>query len=222
MLNTDAQDRIVWRSREGTDMEYSTYVVWDDIRQVPDQVPWACIVWFPQAIPRHSFLMWLLVCKKLKTQDMMCKWRSAGNANYNLMCCSLCTSGPDSHDHLFFECEFASQIWYGVREKSGMRSIENTWEKILNHLLQHADSKQATHIIGKLVVGASAYFVWQERNNRLFSSKKRNAAQLIEVILMTVRMKLHTMKFRRTSHVNQVLLEWRLPRDLLMDQDKCG
>ncbi|KAJ0604634.1 putative RNA-directed DNA polymerase [Helianthus annuus] len=218
VLNSEAQDRIVWRSREGADMEYSTYVVWDDIRQMQDQAPWARIVWFPQAIPRHAFLMWLLVCKKLKTQDMMSRWGS----NYNLMCCSLCMSGPDSHEHIFFKCSFASQIWNGVRDKADMGSIEENWEDIFDYLLQHAESNRANHIIGKLVVGATAYFVWQERNNRLFSTKKRNATHLIEVILTTIRMKLHTMKFKRTSRVNQVLLEWKLPRALIMDQDECG
>ncbi|XP_021994849.1 uncharacterized protein LOC110891465 [Helianthus annuus] len=168
-------------------MENSTFGVWNDIRQVQDQVDWDRIVWFLQAIPRHSFLMWLIVCKKLKTQDIMCKWRA---------------SGPDSHDHLFFECDFASQVWYGVREKAGMQIIGKRWDGIMDYLIQHADSKRATHIIGKLVVAASAYFIWQERNNRLFSSNKRNVAQVIEVVLMIVRMKLHTMKFRRTSNMN--------------------
>ncbi|KAJ0931049.1 putative RNA-directed DNA polymerase [Helianthus annuus] len=204
------QDRTIWRSTDGKDMEYNTYGVWNDIRQVQNRVVWDRIVWFPQAIPRHSFLVWLIVCKKLKTQDIMCKWRSSGNANYNLVCCSLCTSGPDSHEHLFFECDFASQVWYGVREKADMQTIWDKWDDIMDHLLQHAESKRASHIIGKLVVAASAYFIWQERNNRLFSLNKRSATQVMEVILMTVRMKLHTMKFRRTSNVSQVLSDWSL------------
>ncbi|XP_021996389.1 uncharacterized protein LOC110893597 [Helianthus annuus] len=221
-LLPQVQDRAVWRSRSGEDMEYSTFGVWNDIREIQEPVDWDRIVWYPQAIPRHSFLMWLIVCKKLKTQDIMCNWRASGNANYNLLCCSLCTLGPDSHDHLFFECEFASQVWYGVRDKVGMQMIGKRWDDIMDYLRHHAASKHASHIIGKLVVAASAYFVWQERNNRLFSANKRNAAQLIEVVLMTVRMKLHTMKFRRTNSVNQILSEWSLPRELLLDQDDFG
>ncbi|XP_021985805.1 uncharacterized protein LOC110882000 [Helianthus annuus] len=220
-LVPQVQDRVIWRTRDGKDTDYNTYEVWNDIRMSQEKVTWENVVWYPQAIPRHAFLMWLIVCKKLKTQDVMSKWRSSGNANYNLMCCSLCVSGPDSHNHLFFECEYASQIWYGVREKAGMQTIGERLE-IMNYLTQHAGSKRAIHIIGKLVVAASAYLVWQERNNRLFTSKKWSANQLIEVILMTIRMKLHTMKFKRTGNIPQVLNDWRLPRELLMDQDECG
>ncbi|MFS8002559.1 hypothetical protein Hanom_Chr13g01203461 [Helianthus anomalus] len=103
-----------------------------------------------------------------------------------------------------------------------MQMIGKRWDDIMDCLRHHAASKHASHIIGKLVVAASAYFVWQERNNRLFSANKRNVAQLIEVVLMTVRMKLHTMKFRRTNSVNQILSEWSLPRELLLDQDDFG
>ncbi|MFS7899881.1 hypothetical protein Hanom_Chr00s084182g01795711 [Helianthus anomalus] len=103
-----------------------------------------------------------------------------------------------------------------------MQMIGKRWDGIMDYLRQHAASKRASHIIGKLVVVASAYFVWQERNNKLFSANKRNVAQLIEVVLTIVRMKLHSMKFRRTTSVNQVLSEWNLPRELLLDQDDCG
>ncbi|XP_022031768.1 uncharacterized protein LOC110932821 [Helianthus annuus] len=221
-LNTDVQDRIVWRTRSGNEVDYCASVVWDDLRQGQAEVPWANVVWFPQSVPHHSFLMWLSVQKKLKTQDIMSRWSSSGKTNFNLMCCSLCTTGLDSHEHLFFECPYATQVWNGIKDKADIGAIPNIWERIYDHLLQFAKFGRAKHIIGKILVGAAAYFVWEERNQRLFSTKKRSADQLVEVILTTVRMKLHTMKFKRTSQANNVLQEWRLPRGLLMDEDDGG
>ncbi|XP_022014453.1 uncharacterized protein LOC110913945 [Helianthus annuus] len=205
-LDEAVQDKVLWRTRSGDLMEYCAAIVWDDIRLIYDEVPWSGIVWFTQSIPRHSFFMWLLVNRKLKTQDVMSKWSASGNVNFNLLCCSLCTAGPDSHDHLFFECSYATQIWNGVKEKANMGQVRNSLDEILDHLVQRSNSKKALHVIGKLTVGAAAYFVWQERNQRLFSNKKRTPAQLIEVILSTVRLKLHTLRFRASIQVEEY--EW--------------
>ncbi|KAJ0575511.1 putative reverse transcriptase zinc-binding domain-containing protein [Helianthus annuus] len=221
-LNPSVQDRVVWRSSLGSIVDYGTSMVWEEIQISQSVVPWANIVWFSQAIPRHSFVLWLLIKKKLKTQDVMRKWCSSGNMNFNLMCCSLCTSGPDSHEHLFFECSYACCIWHGVRDLVDMGNIDSTWDAIYTHLLQHADSKKVIHIVGRLVVGAAVYFVWQERNQRLFSSKKRSQSQLVEVILNTVRMKLHSMKFKKSVEAMRVLHLWSLPRGLLIDDDDYG
>ncbi|XP_021994181.1 uncharacterized protein LOC110890840 [Helianthus annuus] len=160
--------------------------------------------------------------RKLKTQDIMSCWHSSGNANYNLMCCSLCTSGLDSHDHLFFEWDYAAQMWNGVKDLAGMTSIQNTWIDIMEFLMGITNLTSASHIIAKLVVSASTYFVWNKRNRRLFSNQKRNKDQLVEMILGTVRMKLHTVWFKTSFRMAQVLQQWMLPRGLMVADDDCG
>ncbi|XP_022030900.1 uncharacterized protein LOC110931835 [Helianthus annuus] len=187
-----------------------------------NEVPWVGVVWFSQAIPRHSFVMWLIVNRKLKTQDVMQAWSASGNANFNLMCCSLCTSGPDSHEHLFFECGYASEIWNEVKVKADMGEISNQWQAIFDYLVGIANSKKASHVIAKLLVSAAAYFVWDERNRRLFTTKRRSKAQLVDVIFSTVRLKLQTMRFRRSVQTERVLRDWSLPRGLILADDDNG
>ncbi|XP_021996045.1 uncharacterized protein LOC110893236 [Helianthus annuus] len=196
VLNANSRDKLVWKTRVGRQVEFSTTSVWDDVRTTQNEVQWAKVVWFSQAIPRHSFIMWLIVNKKLKTQDIMRTWNSSGNANFNLMCCSLCTSGPDSHEHLFFECGYASDVWNGVKQKADVGTTPNQWHAIFDYLLGIANSKKITHVIVKLLMSTAAYFVWDERNRRLFATKRRNKTQLVDVILSTVRLKLQTMKFK--------------------------
>ncbi|XP_022019057.1 uncharacterized protein LOC110919088 [Helianthus annuus] len=220
-LNANDHDRLVWCTNGSRKTEFTTAIVWDDLRHSNNEVQWASVVWFPQAIPRHSFLLWLLVLRKLKTHDVMSRWNS-GNMNLNLLCCSLCSRGPDSHEHLFFECDEAKNIWYGVRGRAGMGAIQNSWNDIFEYLLSIANSKKAANVIAKLVVGATVYFVWEERNRRLFTPKRRTKEQLIEIILSTVRMKLHTMRFRHSVQTERVLQEWSLPRGLLVADDDCG
>ncbi|XP_021995890.1 uncharacterized protein LOC110893078 [Helianthus annuus] len=202
-------------------MEFCTSTVWEELQNSQHGVQWSGVVWFPQAIPQHAFLVWLLVLKKLRTQDVMIRW-NPGNANFSLLCCSLCTRGPDSHEHLFFECDVAKKVWYEVRGKAGMDRIQQTWTDIFEYLVGIAKSNMAEHIIAKIVVCATAYFVWEERNRRLFTDKRRSKDQLVEIMLSTVRMKLHTMRFKNSIHTTRVMQEWSLPRGLLVADDDCG
>ncbi|GKA11704.1 putative reverse transcriptase domain, reverse transcriptase zinc-binding domain protein [Tanacetum coccineum] len=57
-----------------------------------------------QCIPRHAFMVWLVIHGRLNTQDLMGIWEKNGD-----MRCVFCKNVPDSHDHLFFECEFSKK-----------------------------------------------------------------------------------------------------------------
>ncbi|XP_021996178.1 uncharacterized protein LOC110893375 [Helianthus annuus] len=129
-IYSTCKDQLQWRMRQGSLTDFSTSVAWDNLRRQQNEVLWPKVVWFPQAIPKHAFLMWLVVQKKLKTQDIMSSWNSSGNANLNLLCCSLCVSGPDSHNHLFFECDYSAQVWSDIKVLAGMESIQNEWTDI--------------------------------------------------------------------------------------------
>lgn len=62
---------------------------------------WFHIVWYPYAIHRHAFLLWLIMGEKLKTQDKLIE----RDKNPMLATvCSLCSKVADSRNHLFFEC----------------------------------------------------------------------------------------------------------------------
>nr|GEW02471.1 reverse transcriptase zinc-binding domain-containing protein [Tanacetum cinerariifolium] len=82
--------------------------------------------------------------------------------------CSLCESNPDSHDHLFFECPIASGIWNGVKGLAGLNASNPNIFDIIQDLLPIVKYRITVSVIAKLVVAASAYYVWQERNWRLF------------------------------------------------------
>ncbi|GJU48573.1 lysine histidine transporter-like 8 protein [Tanacetum coccineum] len=107
--------------------------------------------------PRDIHTGFNMSSKKLETQDKMRQWDVSSNTNLNVLECPLCERQPDSHDHLFFECIFSLQVWNQMK-----RSVRS--------------------VIVKLVFAASCYYIWQERNYRLFKNEKRSEDQVIEVI----------------------------------------
>ncbi|GJX97614.1 ribonuclease H-like domain-containing protein, partial [Tanacetum coccineum] len=131
----------------------------------------------------------LIVKKKLKTQDMLRNWdANLGNV------CSLCETQPDSLEHLFFECPFSQVVWSHMKVYAGLDASAHDLYLIISNFLSLAKRKASRSVIAKLVVSASAYFLWQERNGRLFKKHKRSSTQIIECITTAVRLNLLSVK----------------------------
>ncbi|XP_071728526.1 uncharacterized protein [Rutidosis leptorrhynchoides] len=64
-------DQIHWRGNDGALVPFSTAHVWNAIRPTGNIVSWFSVVWFSQCIPRHAFLLWLVMGERLKTHDKM-------------------------------------------------------------------------------------------------------------------------------------------------------
>ncbi|XP_022042313.1 uncharacterized protein LOC110944979 [Helianthus annuus] len=202
-------DKLIWKDGQHMQKEFSASEVWDNIRSRGEEVNWAELVWFSQCIPRHSFHMWLVIKNKLKTQDRMRIWDAGSATNLNLMCCPLCRKGKDSRDHLFFQCAYGEQVWNMVKTMAYMDVVDANWDSIMTWFSQHRSSKSPEVLVGKMVVAASTYFIWQERNNRLFTPNQRKAALLADIVLHTVRMKLMTFKAGKGSKNPLVLERWK-------------
>ncbi|GJW00222.1 ribonuclease H-like domain-containing protein, partial [Tanacetum coccineum] len=123
---------------------------------------------------------------------------SKDNAGSLNMACSLCESKPDSHEHLFFECAFSQHVWSHLNGFAGLPNITLSINEIINDILPFAARKTSKSIIAKLVLAAATYFIWQERNGRLFKNSKRTVNQVIEYIMNSVRLKLLSCRLKKT------------------------
>ncbi|XP_022030841.1 uncharacterized protein LOC110931770 [Helianthus annuus] len=208
-LDPNKNDRLLWK--DGIDLdEFSCSGVWDSVRVREPEVDWMGLVWFSHCIPRHAFLMWLIFRRKLLTQDKILKWDFARRRNMNMMCCLLCYANVDSHTHLFFECKFSSDVWILVRDKVDMGDVDPKWNAIIDWLKRQMQSKLATDYVSRLLVAATSYFIWQERNARLLKNQTRPPDTIATAVLTTVRYKLLGMKFKDTDNVRRLLSKWEI------------
>ncbi|GKD63514.1 hypothetical protein Tco_1305622 [Tanacetum coccineum] len=67
--------------------------------------------------------------------------------------------------------------------------------------------KTAISILSRLVLAASSYYIWLERNGRLFKKKTSSPDQIVDVIISMVRLKLVTFKFKKMSTRRQTHLD---------------
>lgn len=69
-------------------------------------VPWHKIVWFSKFMPRHRFILWLVIEGKLRTKDKLQTWGITVNLS-----CPLWNIQDEALDHLFSECPSSDQVW---------------------------------------------------------------------------------------------------------------
>ncbi|GJW90626.1 retrovirus-related pol polyprotein from transposon opus [Tanacetum coccineum] len=154
--------------------------------------------------------------QKLKTQDRMRQWDVGLSIDLNLLRCPLCDLVPDSHDHLFFECSFSTQVWFKVCALCVMDSISPQLVDVMAFIVPISKGKTVISILSRIVVAASLYSIWLERNGRLFKKKTSSLDQIIQVILSMVRLKLVTFKFKKMSTRSRLLTYGRFQAIVLL------
>ncbi|GJZ70566.1 RNA-directed DNA polymerase, eukaryota, reverse transcriptase zinc-binding domain protein [Tanacetum coccineum] len=69
---TDMIDGDIWKwPVECQRVKFSTSHAWKTMKEDLPVVHWRHVVWYSQLIPRHAFILWLEVQRKLLTQDRM-------------------------------------------------------------------------------------------------------------------------------------------------------
>ncbi|GKE51820.1 reverse transcriptase domain, reverse transcriptase zinc-binding domain protein [Tanacetum coccineum] len=223
-LNEHA-DVLRWKDADGMFRPFSVSLAWNTIRERRDVVQCSYIVWSRHCIPRHAAHMWLVMKRRLKTQDRLRPWDVGEDVDLPSLRCPLCKVEQDSHDHLFFACNFSSQVWNVVVNKADLPIGSHIWSDIWGWILSIARKNNAICIVGRLILAASSYYIWQERNNRIHvngASSARSVEQVASVILVgiynptildIVRLKLEIIKFKRNARVAKLKTTWNLPAD---------
>ncbi|CAI9288725.1 unnamed protein product [Lactuca saligna] len=205
-LNPSIPDKVMWRSSSGRIIDFSIKRVCDDLSNFGNEVSWVHLVWFKQRIPRHSFILWLAVQERLMTQDRMRFW----DKNKNLYCV-LCNKQPDSHSHLFFECSFSNHVWEAVKDKTGIISDSHGWKELIEELQEKFKGKSILVFITKIAFAASVYYIWRERNRRLFRKGKSEESKVMLEIFEEIRLKLIGLKGDYLGFDNVVKKKWGVP-----------
>ncbi|GKE01812.1 reverse transcriptase domain, reverse transcriptase zinc-binding domain protein [Tanacetum coccineum] len=207
-MEVNALDQLEWHNELGIPKPFSVAMVWSSIRPRCTKVNWYKVVWFASCIPRHAFNFWLVIKQRLKMQDKVARWDMSDSL---LTVCPLCELVSDSHEHLFFECLFSQQIWNHMKSYAGLGSSTPILSNIMAIITPIANRKSSRSIIAKLVMAASAYFIWQERNACLFKNSKRSVNQVIEIIFSSVRLKLLSCRFKKSKDGVYFAQLWSLP-----------
>ncbi|PKU60598.1 hypothetical protein MA16_Dca028108 [Dendrobium catenatum] len=150
-----------------------------------EKVSWHKFVWHKHSSLRFSIYSWIAFKEGLKTASNL-----ATRGISVCPSCIFCKSNLETHNHLFFECDFSFNIL--LRFFSRMQSMllrSNLWQ-VFNYI----EDQEVTNNMKNyhfLSISAIVYFIWRSRNDRLFSNCSDSVTVITSKIKRAVYLKIH-------------------------------
>ncbi|XP_074301044.1 uncharacterized protein LOC141632393 [Silene latifolia] len=166
-------------------MKYSTYTMFGYIRTRRPIVPWAPLIHGTGCHPKHSFTGMLVMTNGLPTVDKL-----ISRGMYFINRCVLCELSCEDIPHLFFECDFSKCVLIAVAHWIHMPPGSFSLAHIMQaNLSTRRNVKQYASLL------ATIYYLWKERNDRIFKGSKSIVDALIVVIRKVVTLRLYGSNF---------------------------
>ena len=101
---------------------------------------------------------------RLPTLDRLAAW------GFNVVgACKLCLADMETHDHLFFGCNFSREVWQAILQLCELRRAVLGWSAELNWAVKKLKGRSLIAIILRAAWRAYVYFIWREKNQRLYN-----------------------------------------------------
>lgn len=133
--------------------------------------------------------------------------------------CSLCGCEKETHKHLFFECSYSATVWSAVWRKPSSARVPTTLGALLEWFVQSIKGDGFKSRIMKCSLATTVYFIWKERNLRVFQQKAVTSDQVVLTILNSIRDLLSSMRRVKASLENKGLcVTWGLAEHFILKQ----
>ncbi|KAK9689837.1 hypothetical protein RND81_09G084900 [Saponaria officinalis] len=144
-------------------------------------LPWAHVLHGKSITPSHGLISTLAAQHKLPTIDLL-SLRGIHIVNR----CSLSKTHNETHRHLFFKCPFSNIVWCTLLSwmKLPQRSYDLITELYWTH--RRGSRKHWKTIWYRGSLSAAVYYIWAERNIRIFEGKERAPDQIVKTIKYVV------------------------------------
>ncbi|KAL0367065.1 UNVERIFIED_CONTAM: hypothetical protein Sradi_3596600 [Sesamum radiatum] len=195
------QDRILWTGPRGS---FSSAAAYDVFCPPGPTVDWSSLLVGTFHIPRHRFILWLAIQGRLSTKDK--PWlQHLGSA-----CVLYQVDLPESHEHLFFMCTFASECIHAIRREVFFHWPYNTWATIVRWAVRWR-GKHVVNASYRALLASMVYHLWRERNLRVFQHTSRTTAEIARIVVSEIRDLIICKQLPRTVSTRGLYRLWRIP-----------
>ncbi|KAM0007500.1 hypothetical protein Hdeb2414_s0140g00810781 [Helianthus debilis subsp. tardiflorus] len=102
-------------------------------------------------------------------------------------------------------CEFSKAVWRRVKLMGDFNDAPDDW----HYVEGQGNFKSIWSIIRKLVLAVVVYLICQERNNRIFTDKKRSVQMLGDQVREVVRLRLMGLTYKKSENVLRAAEVWK-------------
>lgn len=154
---------------------------------------------------------------RLKTTNRISKWLNISNT-----LCPLCKKDNETHCHLFFKCDFSKMVWNNFKPLYKFNDLSCVWAEIISGISINPANNSIWSVVQRLVFGAAVYYIWQERNFRIFQNNFRTEENVFRIIVDTVRHKLMGLSIKKSREVDKFVDIWKLPMNSSVGGNRMG
>lgn len=198
---TTADDYYEWEINGQIYTTFKTGILYDYLSEERQDVLWHAVVWFSRGIPRHAFHTWLVIQNRNPTRDRLLQWGIQGDDR-----CLLCNAQPQSHDHLFFSCNYNFDLWRQVADMLRLHPHRN-WQDTLDQMI-NLPPPLHQKLLSLLAWQSTMYWIWGERNARLHSRIFRSTDQLFKLLDRQLRNKLQFFRDSNPTRSSMMSQSW--------------
>ncbi|KAJ6978454.1 hypothetical protein NC653_026761 [Populus alba x Populus x berolinensis] len=187
--NSNRTDHYVWIGHPSR--KFTVASAWELLRAKKPTNNMHKLLWYKGYIPRQSFILWLATQDRLSTMDRLYMTGIVSNST-----CILCDNHTETHDHLFFQCSYSTFVWKAVNNKALVHWPSTTWDQLLQWSSSaYTKKNDFTHLIARLLLSTTVYFIWHERNNRVFHNAFQPPSATVEAILQRIPIHITNMNY---------------------------
>ncbi|KAF2601882.1 hypothetical protein F2Q70_00027198 [Brassica cretica] len=197
----EGEDYYEWELQGRISNKYSTGEVYRLLRGEFPVVPWKNIVWSTGSIPRHSFLTWLYVLYRCPTRDRILSWGLQTDPT-----CLLCSTVPESRNHLLFNCSFSFAVWGLLSRRCSLQALAD-WDQIILQLTNLRTGKLHRRLV-IIAWQATIYAIWTERNSRLHRSVFRSTDSIAMSIITQVKNRISSFRSTNPALSSKLMQIW--------------
>ncbi|KAL0921417.1 hypothetical protein M5K25_008484 [Dendrobium thyrsiflorum] len=127
-------------------------------------VNWYKYVWHKRYALRYSAYSWLAFKSGFKIADLLARCSIPVDTT-----CKFCSKEAETHTHLFFECDFCFVILKSLIPGIGSLLLKpNLFQAYC--FIDELNLSRDMHYVFYLLIGATIYFIWRARNDRIGNS----------------------------------------------------
>eukprot|EP00253_Pinus_taeda_P003926 PITA_03926 len=197
-------DILRWgRSMKGTFTVKEAYYLATKQEREDGETDWR-IIWEGKWWPKITIFAWLVSKERTLTWDKIQKRGFYGPSR-----CSLCTREDENQKHILNKCPFARYLWEKIRLLFGKTKRDPNI--IHNTIMQWGKGKFLSRVVRRiwnLSVGFVIWFLWKERNRRIFRGQSCQPERIWEEVCKSIK--------------ETVLSEAWEEEDWRMDQEERG
>ncbi|KAL0284499.1 UNVERIFIED_CONTAM: Retrovirus-related Pol polyprotein from type-2 retrotransposable element R2DM [Sesamum radiatum] len=169
------------------------------------KVVWSSLLVGTFKIPRQRFILWLAILHRLSTLDR--PWLQHMGTT-----CVLCQDDlPETHEHLFFSCTFATACIQAIRSTIFFPWPVRDWSPAVQWAARRWRGKHVVNASFRALLASLVYHLWHERNRRIFQDSSRTADSIARIVVSEIRELIICKQLPRTVSSRGLYRLWRIP-----------